>query len=95
MEVGERVTQKWLGISRPNKGTGQASMTRTEREKNRPARMLESGRVLGGKEKVPSTPATEIGDGAMGWRRREGSPCVIRNEWTYLLPTAVPWAWQG
>lgn len=66
MEVRERVALKRLRISRPNNGTGQTSMTRTEREKNCPARMQESGRVLGGKKEVPSTPVTEIGDETVG-----------------------------
>lgn len=40
---------KWWEISQPSKGTRQMGMTREESEKNRPTRMLGSGRASGQK----------------------------------------------
>lgn len=60
------MASKRLRISRPSRGTGQVDMTRKECEKNHPARTPGSDRVLTIKNRVPSTPMTEVGEGTMG-----------------------------
>lgn len=60
------MASKRLRISRSSRGTGQVDMTRKECEKNHPARMPGSDRVLTIKNRVPSTPMTEVGEGTMG-----------------------------
>ena len=56
------VALKWLRIPRPSRGAGQARITRKEWEKNCPARIQGSDKVLSGEKQVPSTPITEIGE---------------------------------
>lgn len=60
------MASKRLRISRPSRGTGQVRMTRKEYEKNHPSRMPGSDRVLTIKDRVPSTPMTEVGEGTIG-----------------------------
>lgn len=65
------------------KRTGQTDKTRKEYEKNGATRMQRSGRVLGGKEGVLSTPMTEVGDGILKpkceVKTEKTSPMSIRN----------------
>ena len=54
---------KWLRISPLSKHAGQVSIAKKEWEKKCSARMQDSGKVLSGDERVPSSPIAEIGEG--------------------------------
>ena len=63
--VGFRVTWRvvpssWR-MSLPRSGIGQEGMTRNEWEKGKPSRLQLSRGVRHGRDRVPSTPMTEIG----------------------------------